>query len=159
MENVRLRLPCADLLAAMAGWEREQARKRQAASLKQGDDLPSASIDANGDSGRVREVLAAKAGVGVKTVERAIKVRERGTEALNARVRAKRRGAGKMLIRAALGLARGPLRVASETNIRTVKLSATAAGGRIPPTGVRMQRLPNLPPTRRTLRRGKLRAD
>ena len=72
--------------AAMAGWEREQARRRQAARLKQGDDFPSPSIDANGESGRTAEILAGKAGVGQSTVERAIKVRETGTDALNAKV-------------------------------------------------------------------------
>lgn len=80
----------AHAVAAMAGWEREQARKRQAAAGKA--NLPgareSASIGADSESGRVREVLAAKAGVGIKTVERAIAVREHGTEALNAKVAA-----------------------------------------------------------------------
>lgn len=76
----------AHAVAAMADWEREQARKRQGART----DLTSASTDAkvSDESGRVREVLASKAGVGVKTVERAIVVREHGTEALNAKVAA-----------------------------------------------------------------------
>lgn len=81
----------AHAVAAMAGWEREQARKRRA----HGETAPGkrlAPTDAkrsdDGESGRVREVLASKAGVGVKTVERAIKVRERGTDALNAKVAA-----------------------------------------------------------------------
>lgn len=42
----------------MAGWEREQARKRQAASLKRGDESPCGSIDPDGEKGRVREVQA-----------------------------------------------------------------------------------------------------
>lgn len=72
----------AHAVAAMAGWEREQAKKRQGART----DLTSVSIGTEVESGRVREVLAAKAGVGITTVTRAITVREHGTESLNAKV-------------------------------------------------------------------------
>ncbi len=74
----------------MAGWEREQAKKRQADAGKA--NLPGAresgSIDANSEKGRVDQILANKAGVGEATVRRAIAVREHGTEALNAKVAA-----------------------------------------------------------------------
>lgn len=83
----------AHAVAAMAGWEREQARKRQAEAGKA--NLPGArqsgptepDSDAS-ERGRTAEILSAKAGVGRETIKRAIKVRERGTDALNAKVAA-----------------------------------------------------------------------
>lgn len=72
----------AHAVAAMAGWESEQAKKRQADAGKA--NLPGAresgSIDANSEKGRVDQILANKAGVGEATVRRAIAVREHGTD-------------------------------------------------------------------------------
>jgi ParB-like chromosome segregation protein Spo0J len=74
----------AHAIAAMAGWEREQAKKRQAAaggdkkSLCAG--LHEAVIEG---TGRTSEKLAAKTGVSARTVDKAIKVREAGIPEVN----------------------------------------------------------------------------
>lgn len=53
----------AHAVAAMAGWERERAKQRQVAGLKQGDS-PSVQTCTNGsEHGRTSEKLAAKTGV------------------------------------------------------------------------------------------------
>lgn len=55
-------------------FEQRRARERQGART----DLTSASTGAEVDKGRTSERIAAKAGVGKATVERAIKVRKQG---------------------------------------------------------------------------------
>lgn len=73
----------AHAIAAMAGWEREQAKKRQVAGLRHGDS-PSVQPCTNGsEHGRTSEKLAAKTGVSARTVDKAIKVREAGVVELN----------------------------------------------------------------------------
>lgn len=59
-------------------FEKRRARERSDANLKRGD-APTAPTGALGESeGRVTEKLAEKSGVGRRTIERAIKVREEG---------------------------------------------------------------------------------
>lgn len=75
----------AHAIAAMAGWEREQASKRQAATqAKPGERIgvcsPARTYD---DKGRTSEKLAAKTGVSARTVDKAIKVREAGIPEVN----------------------------------------------------------------------------
>lgn len=77
----------AHAVAAMAGWEREQARKRQGTRTDLTSGPVGPDVDAS-ERGRTAEILANKAGVGTNTVKRAIAVREHGTEALNAKVAA-----------------------------------------------------------------------
>lgn len=73
----------AHAIAAMAGWEREQAKKRQVAGLRHGDS-PSVQPCTNGsEHGRTSEKLAAKTGVSARTVDKAIKVREAGIPEVN----------------------------------------------------------------------------
>lgn len=59
-------------------FEQRRARERQAATLKRGDEVPSVSVEINGDKGRTAERLAEKAGVGHATINKAIKVRKQG---------------------------------------------------------------------------------
>jgi hypothetical protein len=64
-------------------FEKRRARERSDANLKRGD-APSAPVGAVGESeGRVSEKLAEKAGVGRRSAERAIKVREEGIPEVN----------------------------------------------------------------------------
>jgi hypothetical protein len=77
----------AHAVAAMKPYEERKAHERQLASLKRGDS-PLPPIGGDGRSGRVSEILALKSGVGARSVERAIKVREQGTPELNAAVAA-----------------------------------------------------------------------
>ena len=74
--------------AAMKPYEERKARERMAVAGAIGG---SSKGSADGrtpltDAGRVSEKLAQKVGVGRRTIERAIKVRERGTPELNAAV-------------------------------------------------------------------------
>lgn len=71
----------AHAVAAMAGWEREQARKRQAAT--QFVDGVCRAAQTVEDKGRTSEKLAAKTGVSARTVDKAIKVRESGIPEVN----------------------------------------------------------------------------
>lgn len=64
----------AHAIAAMAGWEREQAKKRQGVRT----DLT--SVQPFTEVGRTSEKLAAKTGVSARTVDKAIKVRESGRQ-------------------------------------------------------------------------------
>ena len=78
----------AHAVAAMAGWEREQARKRMAVGGAVGADITnrgSAGLHtpAIEDKGRTSEKLAAKTGVSARTVDKAIKVREAGIPEVN----------------------------------------------------------------------------
>lgn len=66
-------------IAAMKPYEERKARERQIASLKHGEaPLKPAGLQRERDAGRVADILAEKAGIGARTVTRAIKVREHG---------------------------------------------------------------------------------
>lgn len=67
----------AHAIAAMAGWERDQAKKRQGVRT----DLT--SVQPCTEVGRTSEKLAAKTGVSARTVDKAIKVREAGIPEVN----------------------------------------------------------------------------
>jgi len=71
----------AHAVAAMAGWEREAARKRQGERSDLTSVQPCTEVH-----GRVSEKLAEKTGVSARTVDKAIMVRERGIPELNAKV-------------------------------------------------------------------------
>lgn len=73
-------------VAAMKPYEERKARERQIAAGTANVTGKSVSIES--DKGRTAEKLAMKAGVGVSSVNRAIKVREHGTPELNAAVAA-----------------------------------------------------------------------
>jgi len=78
----------AHAVAAMKPYEERKARERMSAAGAIGG-ASKGSADRRtpiADAGRVSEKLAEKAGVGRRTVERAIKVREHGTLELNAAV-------------------------------------------------------------------------
>jgi len=72
----------AHAVAAMKPYEERKAKERQGART----DLTSGPIEP--EVGRTAEKLADKAGVGVSSIKRAIKVREHGTPELNAAVAA-----------------------------------------------------------------------
>lgn len=85
--------PESNAVAAMKPYEERKARERIEAgkgsdgSGGRGNSKTLAPIGAGvSDVGRVTEKLAEKAGVGRRTVERAIKVREQGTPELNSAV-------------------------------------------------------------------------
>jgi ParB-like chromosome segregation protein Spo0J len=76
----------AHAVAAMKPYEERKARERQIAAGTANVTGKSVSIES--DKGRTAEKLAMKAGVGVSSINRAIKVREHGTPELNAAVAA-----------------------------------------------------------------------
>lgn len=81
----------AHAVAAMKPYEERKARERQAAAglmYGNGKKVVASGPQAIEGAGRTVEKLAAKAGVGARTVTRAIKVREQGTPELNAAVAA-----------------------------------------------------------------------
>lgn len=76
----------AHAAAGMKDYEERKAKERQKANLKHvGSSGP---IGPDDETGRTSERLAKKAGVGVTTIKRAIHVREKGTDELNAAVAA-----------------------------------------------------------------------
>jgi hypothetical protein len=70
----------------MRPFEEHKARERQAESLKKGEAPVVAARQQREDAGRTTEKLAEKAGVGARTVSRAITVREKGIPELNDKV-------------------------------------------------------------------------
>lgn len=77
----------AHSVAGMKAYEERKAKERSEANLKRGDELPMPPCGGIGDdAGRTAEKLAAIAGVGRRSVERAIAVREQGIPELNTAV-------------------------------------------------------------------------
>ena len=70
----------------MRPFEERKARERQADALKKGDAPVDATRHQREEAGRTAEKLAEKAGVGTRTVNRAITVREKGIPELNDKV-------------------------------------------------------------------------